>query len=219
METSTLITVLGSLALGYACGNFLTANLVARRYAHKPVFELGDGNPGMANVGHELGTRAAALVLAGDILKTIVAWVAARALFPGTPGLAGIVAGLGVTLGHNYPCWRRFHGGKGVATTCSAIILATPLAGMAASLIGLAVVVASGYLCLGAIAITWAYWVIVAMLQGPIGAESLVALILALLMMRAHWPAVAGVRAGTTRRARIAHTLRTRLGIRGHTHR
>ena len=219
METSTLLTVVGSLALGYACGNLLTADLVARGYTQRPVFELGDGNPGMANVGHELGTRAAALVLAGDILKTIVAWVAARALFPGTPELAGIVAGLGVTLGHNHPCWRRFRGGKGVTTTCSAIVLAAPMAGMAANLIGLAVVLVSGYLCLGAIAITWTYWVLITLLRGPASAESVVALVLALLMMRAHWPALTGIRAGTTHRARLAHALRSKLGIRGRTRR
>lgn len=219
MEASTLVTIAGPLALGYACGNLLTANLVAREYTKRPVFELGDGNPGMANVGHELGTRAAALVLAGDILKTIVAWAAARALFPEATELAGIVAGLGVTLGHNYPCWRRFHGGKGVTTTCSAIVLAAPLAGMAASLIGLAVVVASGYLCLGAITITWAYWAIIALIQGPISVGSLVALILALLMMRAHWSALAGIRTGTTHRARLARTLRSKLGIKSHTRR
>ena len=119
------------------------------------------------------------------------------------------------TLGHNYPCWRSFRGGKGVTTTCSAIILATPLAGMAASLIGLAVVIASGYLCLGAIAITWAYWVIVALARGPVSVASLVALILALLMMRAHWPAIAGIRAGTTHRAHLARLIRSKLG-RGH---
>ena len=219
METSTLITVVGSLALGYACGNFLTADLVARGYAHRPVFELGDGNPGMANVGHELGMRAAALVLAGDILKTVVAWATARALLSETPGLAGVIAGLGVTLGHNYPCWRRFRGGKGVTTTCSAIILATPLAGMAASLVGLAVVLFSGYLCLGAVAVTWTYWILTALLRGPISIESVVALVLTLLMMRAHWPALAGIRAGTTHKARLARALRSRLGIRGHTRR
>ncbi|MFC2705745.1 MAG: glycerol-3-phosphate acyltransferase [Olsenella profusa] len=219
METSTLITVVGSLALGYACGNFLTADLVARGYAHRPVFELGDGNPGMANVGHELGMRAAALVLVGDILKTVVAWATARALLSETPGLAGVIAGLGVTLGHNYPCWRRFRGGKGVTTTCSAIILATPLAGMVASLVGLAVVLFSGYLCLGAVAITWAYWILTALLRGPVSIESVVALVLTLLMMRAHWPALAGIRAGTTHKARLARALRSRLGIRGHTRR
>ena len=60
------------LLVGYLCGCVLTAEIVARRTAGQSIFELGDGNPGMANVGHELGSRAALACLVGDILKTLL---------------------------------------------------------------------------------------------------------------------------------------------------
>ena len=46
-----------SLLIGYALGCILTADVVSRRFAHKSAFDLGRGNPGMANIGHELGTK------------------------------------------------------------------------------------------------------------------------------------------------------------------
>ncbi len=209
---SHALIALFSLLIGYACGNFLTANFVARAVTGKPVWELGDGNPGMANVGHKLGTKAALAVLAGDILKTVIGWAIARALFPEATALAGLAAGLGVTLGHNYPLWHRLKGGKGVTTTCSAIILAAPLWGILSSLLGFLGVIVSGYLCIGAIVITWAYFAFITISYG-LGLEALVALVLALLMQKAHWSAIVGIKAGTTRRASIAVKVRKKLHL------
>ena len=141
------------LLLGYVCGGFLTAELVARHCTGKSAAELGTGNPGMANLAHELGTGWGAVVLAGDIAKTALAWLLCRVLFPGLGGLAGLWSGLGAVLGHNFPAWRRFRGGKGVTVTCAALILSSPLWGTLACLIGLAVTLLSGWLPLGAVVI------------------------------------------------------------------
>ena len=73
------------LIVGYFCGSLLTAEGVARRFAGRSIFELGDGNPGMANVGHELGKRAAIICLVGDILKTLIPVIVLSILFP-NPG-------------------------------------------------------------------------------------------------------------------------------------
>ncbi|MEE1274026.1 MAG: glycerol-3-phosphate acyltransferase, partial [Olegusella sp.] len=180
-------------------------------FAHKTVFDLGVGNPGMANVGHELGHKAAACVLAGDIAKTLAAWLIARALFPAAADVAGLWAGLGSTLGHNYPVWHRFRGGKGVTTTCSAIILAAPVIGVVSCLLGFATVVVSGYLCWGAIAITAFYLVLVAIFKG--GAERIaIAAALLVLMAIAHGSAVAGIKTGKTPRASLADKVLAKLG-------
>ena len=106
------------LLLGYLCGCFLTAELVARARTGKSAAALGTGNPGMANLAHELGKGWGAVVLAGDIAKTALAFGLCRALFPALGGLSGLWAGLGAVLGHNFPLWRGFRGGKGVAVTC-----------------------------------------------------------------------------------------------------
>lgn len=218
MDTTPLASALASLLVGYAFGNFLTADVVARVLTHKSAFQTGVGNPGMANIGHELGKGAALVVLAGDILKVVAAWVLCRTLFPGSTELAGNAAALATTLGHNFPAWHRFRGGKGVTTTCSAIILAAPALGIASCLIGLATVVASGYLCYGAVTITLAYLVGSVVLAAT-GASSplLVAftLVLCALMFVAHWSAIQAARNGSARRASISVKLREKLGLRG----
>ena len=71
------------LLAGYVCGGFLTAELVARHCTGKSAAQLGTGNPGMANLAHELGKGWGAVVLAGDISKTALAWLLCRVLFPG----------------------------------------------------------------------------------------------------------------------------------------
>ena len=87
------------LLLGYLCGCFLTAELVARARTGKSAAALGTGNPGMANLAHELGKGWGAVVLAGDIAKTALAFGLCRALFPALGGLSGLWAGLGAVLG------------------------------------------------------------------------------------------------------------------------
>ena len=191
-----------SLLIGYAFGCFLTADVVCRRLAKKSVFQVG--NPGMANVGHELGTRAAALVLAGDIAKPLAAWLVARALFPADAAVCGLAATTGATLGHNFPAWHRFRGGKGVTTTCAGIILAAPALGIASAVAGLVVVLASGYLCVGAEAITLAFLLACCVAHGPASAYAAYALVLATLMLWAHWSALTAVAHGTQPRASIS---------------
>lgn len=141
------------LLVGYSCGCLLTGELVARLRTGCSASVLGTGNPGMANLTHELGLRWGLTVLLGDIGKTALAWSLCQLLF--CPGLrtAGLWAGLGAVLGHNFPIWRRFRGGKGVAVTCAALILSAPLWGTLSCLLGLAVTLFTGYLPLGAVVI------------------------------------------------------------------
>lgn len=172
------------LLLGYLCGGFLTAELVARARTGKSAAALGTGNPGMANLAHELGKGWGAVVLAGDIAKTALAFGLCRALFPALGGLSGLWAGLGAVLGHNFPFWRGFRGGKGVAVTCAALILFSPLWGTAACLAGLAVTLLSGWLPLGAVVIPALFVPPAFLCRGR--EAGLLALILALIMLSRH---------------------------------
>lgn len=193
-----------SLLIGYLFGCFLTADVVCRVRVHRSAFEVGVGNPGMANVGHELGTGAAALVLLGDILKTLLAWLVVRALFPDSAALAGMWSGVGATLGHDFPFWHRFRGGKGVTTTCSAIILANPLCGITASVLGFVIVVLSGYLCIGGLAIPLIFTLFMLLVGTP--ELTALAALLALLALYAHGSAIRGIRDKTTPRATLSTT-------------
>ena len=105
------------LLIGYLCGNLVTGEIVTRACTGRPASELGtSGNPGMANVMASIGMKEGLIVLAGDIAKVIAATVLARYLFGKDLGNLSICwAGLGATLGHNFPFWMKFKGGKGVA--------------------------------------------------------------------------------------------------------
>ncbi len=120
------------VGIGYLFGNFITAEFVGRIFYHKSLFEHGSGNPGMNNTSKVLGKKAAAIVLLGDIFKTILAVLVCRWLFPAQGNLANLYAGAGTMLGHCFPFWHHFEGGKGVAVLCAAYILYAPVYGIIA---------------------------------------------------------------------------------------
>ena len=140
--------------IGYLCGCFLTAELAARLAEGKSASEIGSGNPGMANIMANLGKKAGFFVLAGDVGKTLIAFGVSWLLAGGLLGRETFLwAGLGVVLGHNFPFWKKFRGGKGVAVTCTWLIFFMPVWGTVSCIAGGAVVLATGYLPLGAVLI------------------------------------------------------------------
>ena len=140
--------------IGYLCGCFLTAELAARLAEGKSASEIGSGNPGMANIMANLGKKAGFFVLAGDVEKTLIAFGVSWLLAGGLLGRETFLwAGLGVVLGHNFPFWKKFRGGKGVAVTCTWLIFFMPVWGTVSCIAGGAVVLATGYLPLGAVLI------------------------------------------------------------------
>ena len=140
--------------IGYLCGCFLTAELAARLAEGKSASEIGSGNPGMANIMANLGKKAGFFVLAGDVGKTLIAFGVSWLLAGGLLGRETFLwAGFGVVLGHNFPFWKKFRGGKGVAVTCTWLIFFMPVWGTVSCIAGGAVVLATGYLPLGAVLI------------------------------------------------------------------
>jgi glycerol-3-phosphate acyltransferase PlsY len=199
---SMAAVVSSSLAVGYVCGSFLTAELVSKHVSGKSAFDVGLGNPGMANMGATYGVRWAAVTLTGDIAKTILAFVLARAMFAEAPDVAGTAATVGATLGHVFPAWHHFHGGKGVATTCAGIILASPVAGGIAAVAGLLVVLFGGYLCLGALVIP-AAWLAIELVFGDM-VHVVAGVVLVSVAIWCHGGPAAGIRTGETPRASIS---------------
>lgn len=185
-----------SLLIGYGSGCFLTADIVVKRKEKKSVFEVGTGNPGMANVMKQFGFRAGAMVLGGDLLKTVIAVLTAYLLFGHAAGRIIILyAVLGCTIGHNWPAWHHFSGGKGVSVTCMGIFLYLPGWGLLADIAGMLVVFSTGYLPLGAVVITALYTVFAFAFAGA--EAGVLALVLALIMLQRHWPGVIGSIRGT----------------------
>ena len=117
------------VAAGYLLGSIATAVLVSRAFGVADPRAGGSGNPGATNVLRLAGRGAAACTLAGDVLKGAVPVLAARvADLP--PGWVAAV-GLAAFLGHLYPIFFGFKGGKGVATAAGALLVLDPLLGAA----------------------------------------------------------------------------------------
>lgn len=124
-------TVAAVIAFAYVLGSVDFGVHVARARG-VDIYAVGSGNPGTANVGRALGWKAAATVLVGDLLKGVVAAALGLLVADATVGLA---AGFAAVVGHCFPIWHRFRGGKGVATAGGAILAVAPPAGLGLALL------------------------------------------------------------------------------------
>jgi glycerol-3-phosphate acyltransferase PlsY len=121
-----LITVL-MIVIGYLAGSISTAILVCRAMGLPDPRNEGSRNPGATNVLRFGGKKAAAITLAGDFLKGLLPVLLAR--LAGLEGLGLALTALAAFLGHLYPVFFGFEGGKGVATAFGAILgLSWPVA-------------------------------------------------------------------------------------------
>ncbi|WP_420841745.1 glycerol-3-phosphate 1-O-acyltransferase PlsY [Halomonas alimentaria] len=123
METP-LITLLPLALLGYLSGSWLGALTVCRLAGVGDPRLAGSFNPGFSNVLRLHGRRLALATLLVDAAKGVPAL--ALALLLGLPPWAQGVVGLAVLLGHSYPVWHRFRGGKAVASAFGVMLVLTP---------------------------------------------------------------------------------------------
>lgn len=121
--------------VGYLLGSIPVAALVTRR----DLREVGDRNPGYWNAKETLGRRAALPVFAGDVLKGAVAAGLGVLIAPDGDWWVGYVAGFAAMVGHAWPVFARFRGGRSVLTFAGAVCVLSPVA--AAVSIGVLVVV------------------------------------------------------------------------------
>jgi glycerol-3-phosphate acyltransferase PlsY len=140
-----------AVLLGYLAGSVPFAFLLARR-AGIDVRAAGSGNVGAANVLRTTGTGRAVAVMALDVAKGAAA-VALAYLASGGAALAALT-GAAAVVGHIYPVWLRFHGGKGVAVAAGVFAVLTPLATAVAALLFLITVWSTRYVSLGSVAAT-----------------------------------------------------------------
>lgn len=199
-----------SCLIGYLFGCVLTGELIAYRYTGKSAAHLGEtGNPGMANIMASLGFVPGILVLAGDIVKTALAILVSWLLFRDAGWIVVLYAGLGATLGHDFPFWRKFKGGKGVVTTNLAITVYSPLWGVVANLLGACIVAATQYLCLVGPACP-AVFAVIMFIKGDWEAGVL-SVVLTLLALYCHGKSIRGMRDGTTSRTDVLGALKKKL--------
>jgi len=141
--------MVSAILAAYLIGSIPFALILSRLWGRADVRRVGSGNLGAANVMRASGVTAGLLVALLDMTKGAASvWLAERvgagAALPAAAGFAAIV-------GHIYPVWLRFRGGKGVATACGVFTILTPLAIAPALAIFAAVVWLTKYVSLGSL--------------------------------------------------------------------
>ena len=205
-----MIELLVKGGLSYLLGSIL-GSLVIGRFRGVDIRALGSGNAGATNALRTQGKRIAFWVLVIDLAK---GWIATHLIAPALlPGIAPAapalhawcvtVCGLAVILGHVYPLWFGFRGGKGVATLVGAVLGIHPWLLLPMVLTWLAAVMLFGFVGLASMLSAFALAVSIAISAGSPRLPLLsLGILVALLILFTHRSNIARMRAGTESRAR-----------------
>jgi glycerol-3-phosphate acyltransferase PlsY len=190
------MTDLLAVIAAYLMGSIPFAQLLSKRRG-VDLRRVGSGNVGATNVLRTLGVRPAVLAMMLDAVKGTLAVLIAQRL---TSGVAGpVAAGLASMIGHVYPVWLRFRGGKGVATAAGAFAVLTPVAVAVAIGVFLLTVALTRFISVGsmAAALTLAAWAIASDAPTAVGIGAAIG---AALVLVGHRDNVLRLVAGTERR-------------------
>lgn len=164
------------LLVGYGFGCFSTGYVVAKMSGHNIQSE-GSGNIGTTNALRTMGAKGGAITFAGDLLKAFIPTFVVRLVIcpamgysPEVTYLLTMVIGLGVVIGHNFPFYLHFKGGKGIAVSAAVIVASSSnsLIGWimipAGLLVFILIVAITRYVSLGSLVVVW-YFPIYVILQ------------------------------------------------------
>ena len=180
-----------SILIGYACGHFLTGFFYGKTQ-HVDLRKVGSGNVGTTNTYRNLGPKAGVLTLLGDVFKVVLSVLIVWLLYRGNAGVNVKVleyyAALGTILGHNFPIFMKFHGGKGIACTGGLMVAVCPICVPICLTIFLVTVLTVKYVSLGSILVCISFFIQVLVfgqmgLLGLAGADLMEVYILAGVVM------------------------------------
>lgn len=161
------------LAAAYFLGSIPFGLILAKLFAGSDIRKSGSGNIGATNVARVAGPSAGILTLALDVAKGAGAvWLAGR--FTEQSSTAMTLSGVAVLLGHCFPVWLRFKGGKGVAPALGVFLMLAPLAALGSLLVFIVVSVAWRYVSLGSVSAAAAMPLLMYFLWAPGHAPPLV---------------------------------------------
>lgn len=145
-----MLTMILTLVIGYLLGSISTGVLLSKAFAQTDIRSSGSGNAGTTNMLRVLGRKLALLTFLGDMLKGVIAVLLGKMLVGGH--LGGVLGVVGAVLGHNYPIFFGFKGGKGIATGFGSLLFVFPLQTLAAFAVFLILVYLTHYVSVGSIA-------------------------------------------------------------------
>lgn len=139
--------------VSYLLGSIPFGLLVGKWLAKVDVRKHGSGNIGMTNVLRTAGLFCAILTLIGDMGKGALAVIMAKHF--GSPGTFALIAGILAVIGHNWPIFLRFRGGKGIATIAGVLVAYQPAVAAVLTVIWLGVLLVSRYISLASIVVAF----------------------------------------------------------------
>ncbi len=140
--------ILLAFIIAYLLGSINSAILVGRLWKNIDIREYGSGNAGFTNILRTLGKLAAAVVLVFDVFKGVIG-ILIGSIIAGSIG--GLVAGIAAVLGHNFPVFFGFKGGKGVLTSIAVATFINWKVGLLLIVIALTIMIATRYISLGSL--------------------------------------------------------------------
>ena len=165
--THNLLSILIVIAAGYLLGSISTGVVLSRLFAKTDIRSQGSGNAGTTNMLRVLGRRMALFTFIGDMLKGIIAVFIGKWLIGGE--LGGLLGVVGAVLGHYYPLYFGFKGGKGIATSFGSLLFVFPVQALLAFAVFLILVAVTHYVSVGSIAaaITLPLLIVITRFQEP----------------------------------------------------
>ena len=149
-----------SLAMGYVFGLFQTGYIYGRTKGID-IRKEGSGNAGTTNSLRVLGKKAGIITFLGDLFKAILAVLLTKLIFQNTyPDFVKVLelyAGFGTVLGHNFPFYLQFKGGKGIACTSGVILAVLPISAPVCLVLFVGAVAITRYVSLGSILVVCSY--------------------------------------------------------------
>jgi len=186
-----------AILVAYGIGSVPFAWLLARRWGASDLRSVGSGNVGAANVLRASGITAGVMVALLDVAKGAASVVVATRL--GGDAVTAAMAGMAAIVGHIYPVWLHFRGGKGVATACGVFAVLTPMAVPPAMAVFVGTVWMTKYVSLGSVLASLALPVIAYATGSPASVVAVACAACALIVFR-HRSNVVRLRTGTERR-------------------
>ena len=138
------------IVIGYLLGSISTGVVLSKLFTKTDIRTQGSGNAGTTNMLRILGRKMALFTFVGDILKGIIAVYIGKWLIGGE--LGGLLGALGAVLGHFYPLYFGFKGGKGIATSFGSLLFVFPIEALLAFTLFLILVYLTHYVSVGSVA-------------------------------------------------------------------
>ena len=136
--------------IAYLLGSINTSIIVSKLMIHDDIRNHGSGNAGATNALRTLGKKGAIIVVLGDVLKAVIAILIAKLILRGDPS-AVYIAGIGAVLGHNFPVYFKFKGGKGIVVSTTVMMFADPIIGLVVITVAITIMAFTRYVSLGSV--------------------------------------------------------------------